>query len=116
MFSIYRFSNLVRKTKLQAIAKNPDLRDRRLRCGSVAMRVESGGFKAVTRWQFGRSFRLLCLETPLCRVSSVVEQRFCKPLVGGSNPSPGTSKINCPDGELRCGCRAARKNPRACAS
>jgi MFS family permease len=27
------------------------------------------------------------------RVSSVVEQRFCKPLVGGSNPSPGTSKI-----------------------
>src|SRR5262249_45460876 len=29
-----------------------------------------------------------------CRVSSVVEQRFCKPLVGGSNPSPGTRKIN----------------------
>jgi hypothetical protein len=26
------------------------------------------------------------------RVSSVVEQRFCKPLVGGSNPSPGTSR------------------------
>jgi hypothetical protein len=26
-----------------------------------------------------------------CRVSSVVEQRFCKPLVGSSNLSPGTS-------------------------
>ena len=25
------------------------------------------------------------------RVSSVVEQRFCKPLVGGSNPSAGTN-------------------------
>jgi hypothetical protein len=30
--------------------------------------------------------------TGYCRVSSVVEQRFCKPLVGGSNPSPGTSR------------------------
>ncbi len=28
------------------------------------------------------------------RVSSAVEQRFCKPLVGGSSPSPGTNKIN----------------------
>jgi hypothetical protein len=28
-----------------------------------------------------------------CRVSSVVEQRFCKPLVGSSNLSPGTNKI-----------------------
>ena len=27
----------------------------------------------------------------ICRVSSVVEQRFCKPLVGSSNLSPGTS-------------------------
>src|SRR5262249_45934208 len=27
------------------------------------------------------------------RVSSGVEQRFCKPLAGGSNPSPGTNKI-----------------------
>jgi hypothetical protein len=26
-----------------------------------------------------------------CRVSSVVEQRFCKPLVAGSNPAPGTN-------------------------
>ena len=25
------------------------------------------------------------------RLSSVVEQRFCKPLVGGSNPSAGTT-------------------------
>jgi hypothetical protein len=31
-------------------------------------------------------------ETLICRVSSVVEQRFCKPLVGSSNLSPGTSK------------------------
>src|SRR5262245_37680118 len=30
-----------------------------------------------------------------CRVSSVVEQRFCKPLVGSSNLSPGTNKIKC---------------------
>src|SRR5262249_29857657 len=29
----------------------------------------------------------------ICRVSSGVEQRFCKPLVGGSNPSPGTKEI-----------------------
>ena len=28
-----------------------------------------------------------------CRVSSVVEQRFCKPLVGSSNLSPGTSGL-----------------------
>src|SRR5947208_2198865 len=28
----------------------------------------------------------------ICRVSSVVEQRFCKPLVGSSNLSPGTNK------------------------
>src|ERR671922_1613861 len=27
----------------------------------------------------------------VCRVSSVVEQRFCKPLVGSSNLSPGTA-------------------------
>jgi hypothetical protein len=27
-----------------------------------------------------------------CRVSSAVEQRFCKPLVGGSSPSPGTNR------------------------
>jgi hypothetical protein len=27
-----------------------------------------------------------------CRVSSVVEQRFCKPLVAGSNPAPGTKR------------------------
>ena len=26
----------------------------------------------------------------LSRVSTVVVQRFCKPKVGGSNPSPGT--------------------------
>jgi hypothetical protein len=31
----------------------------------------------------------------ICRISSVVEQRFCKPLVGGSNPPSGTSKNNC---------------------
>src|SRR5262245_24718318 len=29
----------------------------------------------------------------LCRLSSAVEQRFCKPLVGGSNPSAGTSNF-----------------------
>ena len=28
-----------------------------------------------------------------CRVSSAVEQRFCKPLARGSNPLPGTNKI-----------------------
>jgi hypothetical protein len=28
----------------------------------------------------------------ICRVSSAVEQRFCKPLVGSSNLSPGTIK------------------------
>lgn len=28
-----------------------------------------------------------------CRVSTVVVQRFCKPKVGGSNPSPGTMTL-----------------------
>ena len=28
------------------------------------------------------------------RLSTVVVQRFCKPKVGGSNPSAGTNKIN----------------------
>ena len=28
-----------------------------------------------------------------CRVSTVVVQRFCKPKVGGSNPSPGTNDL-----------------------
>jgi hypothetical protein len=28
---------------------------------------------------------------PMGRVSTVVVQRFCKPKVGGSNPSPGTN-------------------------
>ena len=31
------------------------------------------------------------VEHRLRRVSTVVVQRFCKPKVGGSNPSPGTS-------------------------
>jgi hypothetical protein len=30
-------------------------------------------------------------DNPARRASSAVEQRFCKPLVGGSIPSPGTS-------------------------
>jgi hypothetical protein len=29
----------------------------------------------------------------ICRVSSVVEQLFCKPLVGSSNLSPGTNGL-----------------------
>jgi hypothetical protein len=33
------------------------------------------------------------------RVSTVAVQRFCKPKVGGSNPSPGTNNFN----ELSCG-------------
>jgi hypothetical protein len=34
-------------------------------------------------WRIAKSLK--------CRVSSVVEQRFCKPLVGSSNLSPGTN-------------------------
>ena len=33
------------------------------------------------------------VEQPSCRVSTVVVQRFCKPKVGGSNPSPGIGAI-----------------------
>ena len=33
-----------------------------------------------------------CRKAPICRASSAVEQRFCKPLVGGSIPSPGTTR------------------------
>jgi hypothetical protein len=36
------------------------------------------------------------------RVSTVVVQRFCKPKVGGSNPSPGTNVINTLDSIFRC--------------
>ena len=42
------------------------------------------GFSPVAiRWQFPYC---RCLKSLICRVSSVVEQRFCKPLVGGSSP------------------------------
>src|ERR1043165_2695414 len=34
-----------------------------------------------------------CQKTHRCRVSSAVEQRFCKPLVGSSILSPGTNRI-----------------------
>jgi hypothetical protein len=34
------------------------------------------------------------LKSLVSRLSSVVEQRFCKPLVGGSNPSVGTNDFN----------------------
>jgi hypothetical protein len=37
---------------------------------------------------------LLSRKPLICRVSSVVEQRFCKPLVGSSNLSPGTKQSN----------------------
>jgi hypothetical protein len=44
---------------------------------------------------FGGSGAIREASIGLSRVSSVVEQRFCKPLVGSSNLSPGTSKIKC---------------------
>jgi hypothetical protein len=31
-----------------------------------------------------------CLKSHVSRLSSGVEQRFCKPLVAGSNPAAGT--------------------------
>ena len=46
----------------------------------------------ISRCQSGANFGFGVLKVFKCRVSSVVEQRFCKPLVGGSNPSPGTNK------------------------
>src|SRR5690349_21973794 len=39
---------------------------------------------------------LLFRKSLICRVSSVVEQRFCKPLVGSSNLSPGTNGLGHP--------------------
>ena len=35
----------------------------------------------------------------ICRHSSAVEQRFCKPLVVGSNPTAGSTP-NCPEGQM----------------
>ena len=35
-----------------------------------------------------------------CRVSTVAVQRFCKPKVGGSNPSPGTNCNNVWTGDI----------------
>jgi hypothetical protein len=45
----------------------------------------------------------LYIKSLICRVSSAVEQRFCKPLVGSSILSPGTNKI-------RHFCNFARRN------
>jgi hypothetical protein len=39
------------------------------------------------RWQNAGSDA----KSLICRVSSAVEQRFCKPQAGGSIPSPGTT-------------------------
>src|SRR5215510_9814782 len=39
-----------------------------------------------------------CGRAPRRRVSSAVEQRFCKPLVGSSNLSPGTMLASQPAG------------------
>ena len=54
--------------------------------GAHRLRTNSRYF----RWQSGGNLRTGVQETQLSRVSSVVEQRFCKPLVGSSNLSPGT--------------------------
>src|SRR5262245_58271027 len=44
-----------------------------------------------TRSQFGGERGQSPTKCLICRVSSAVEQRFCKPLVGSSNLSPGTT-------------------------
>jgi integrase len=50
---------------------------------------KSGRHLVAIRGNFQNDVR----EVLICRVSSAVEQRFCKPLVGGSIPSPGTEEI-----------------------
>src|SRR3984957_17861638 len=45
-----------------------------------AVRIDLGG---------EARFLILSTQASVCRVSTVVVQRFCKPKVGGSNPSPG---------------------------
>jgi hypothetical protein len=49
------------------------------------------------RWQNAGSDA----KSLICRVSSAVEQRFCKPQAGGSIPSPGTKKTNTFKGQGR---------------
>ena len=53
--------------------------------------IGTGHLRAMSvRWQnAGADAKSL-----ICRVSSAVEQRFCKPQVVGSNPTPGTNLIN----------------------
>ena len=52
---------------------------------------------------------LLFRKSLICRVSSVVEQRFCKPLVGSSNLSPGTNRLAPRDSRLKAGGNCARR-------
>src|SRR5689334_25360766 len=57
---------------------------------------------------------LLVRKSLICRVSSVVEQRFCKPLVGSSNLSPGTNGACYPrDARLKAGANRLRWGGRA---
>jgi hypothetical protein len=53
--------------------------------------IGTGHLRAMSvRWQnAGADAKSL-----ICRVSSAVEQRFCKPQVVGSIPTPGTNLIN----------------------
>jgi hypothetical protein len=58
-------------------------------------RTDDSSCKRDARWRYdGSRPTLRARNANACRVSSVVEQRFCKPLVGSSNLSPGTNKIN----------------------
>jgi hypothetical protein len=68
----------------------------------------------------GRNFQSGMQKVSVRRVSSAVEQRFCKPLVGGSIPSPGTGMppsapkkypkvaLHGPSGTLFGGCRVCQ--------
>jgi hypothetical protein len=56
-----------------------------------ATRPRCAGFAATGRKR-GAIGREAISKSLICRVSSAVEQRFCKPLVGSSNLSPGTEQ------------------------
>jgi hypothetical protein len=64
-----------------------------VRLGVSSWRLGIGQRTDLTR-QPRTDYRRLIAHARQCRLSSGVEQRFCKPLVGGSNPSAGTNEIN----------------------
>jgi hypothetical protein len=73
-----------------------DRSNRRARLDMAANRAQAAAQKALIQMSCAEPspFPESCYKILPCRVSTVVVQRFCKPKVGGSNPSPGIAPDN----------------------